>query len=155
MKIKKDNRPQLEKLPAMKIKYNLVVPMIGLVDFLTMVSFMVNPANRGNLFLTVFFGFFAIVGAIFAYWGLMWKITADGKNIKVHPAFGSARSIPFADLKKAVVHKKDKSNSLVFYELIDVRGKQLVKIYPLMKQSGAFLERLKRLNIPIEEEHDR
>lgn len=154
MKIKKDVKPQLQKLPPIKLKYNFVVPFMGVIDMMTMVSFYMNPVTEGRLFLKIFFLFFAAVGLIFAYWGFVWKITADGKRIRVRPAFGRAHEVPFADLKKAIVHKKAKNDSLIFYQLIDRNEKEIVKIYPLMRESGLFLERLKRLGIPIQEEKD-
>ena len=39
MKIKKDVKPQIQNLPVLKVKYTLVVPLMGIVDTLTMVSF--------------------------------------------------------------------------------------------------------------------
>lgn len=154
MKIKKDVKPQLQKLPPIKLKYNFVVPFMGVIDMMTMISFYMNPVTDGRWFLKIFFLFFAAVGLIFAYWGFVWKVTADGKRIRVRPAFGRAREVPFAELKKAIVHKKAKNGSLIFYQLMDRDDKEIVKIYPLMRESGLFLERLKRLGIPIQEEKD-
>lgn len=151
MKIKKDVKPQIQNLPALKIKYTLVVPLMGIVDTLTMLSFYRNPATDGNLFAKVFFIVFAVVGAVFAYWGLMWKVTADGKAIKVCPVFSASRTVPLGELKKAVIYKKKKRDSHICYVLVDVRGEEIVKIYPIMKESSALLERIKRLGIKIEE----
>ena len=61
MKIKKDVKPQIQNLPALKIKYTLVVPLMGIVDTLTMLSFYRNPATDGNLFAKVFFIVFAVL----------------------------------------------------------------------------------------------
>lgn len=155
MKIKKQTVPQIQKLPALKIKYSFVVPFMGFIDMMTMISFYMNPVTDGRIFLKIFFVVFALVGLIFMYWGLMWKITADGKKIRIRPAFGRPREIPFSELKKAVVHKKAKNSSLVFYQLMDRDEKEIVKIYPLMKDSGTLLERLKRLGIPVQEVSDK
>lgn len=141
----------MQNLPALKIKYTLVVPLMGIVDMLTMLSFYRNPATDGNLFAKAFFIVIAVVGVVFAYWGFMWKVTVDGKTIKVRPAFSASKTVPFGDLKKAVVYKKKKRDSHICYALIDVRGEEIVKIYPLMKDSSTLLERLKRLGIKIEE----
>ena len=59
--------------------------------------------------------------------------------------------VPFSDLKKAVVYKKKKTGSIVSYELIDKNNQSIVTIYPLMKDSSALMERLKRLKYPVEE----
>lgn len=155
MKIKKQAAPQLKNLPVLKIKYSFVVPFMGFIDMMTMMSFYMNPVTDGKVFLKIFFVFFALVGLGFMYWGLMWKVTADGKKIHVRPAFGRPRELPFADLKKAIVHKKAKNGSLIYYQLLDRDSREIVKIYPLMKDSSTLLERLKRLGIPVQEEKDR
>lgn len=155
MKIKRDTKPQLHKLPVLRIRYSIVVPFMGLIDMMTMISFLMNPVTEGRLFLKVFFVFFAVVGLLFMYWGLVWTTTADGKRIRVRPAFGRAREIALSELKKVVVHKKAKSGSMVYYVLLDKNDKEFVKIYPLMRDCGMLLERLKRLRIPIQEENDR
>ena len=53
MKIKKEEKIQIEKLPTLKLKYTLVVPFMGIVDALTMGSFFMNPADRGDFICTV------------------------------------------------------------------------------------------------------
>lgn len=151
IKIKKEEKPQLQKLPRLKLKYTLAVPLIGLLDVLTMGSFFLNPATNGMPVMKGFFVICALIGAGFACWGLMWKTTVDGKRITVQPVLGAKKEVPFSDLKKAVVYKRKKNGSLICYELIDVRGDAIVKIYPLMKDSGELLERLKRLGIKLEE----
>ena len=51
MKIKKEEKMQIEKLPTLKLKYTLVVPFMGIVDVLTMGSFFMNPAADGKPFI--------------------------------------------------------------------------------------------------------
>lgn len=155
IKIKKDGKPQLEKLPVLKIKYTLAVPLMGIVDILTMMSFYRNPVSDGRVVLKAFYLVCAIAGALFALWGLLWKTTVDGKRIRVRPVLGASKEIPFSDLKQVVIHKKEKNDSLVYYELFDVRGEGIVKIYPLMRNSSLLLERIKRLGIRTEEKKDR
>lgn len=155
MKIKKNTKPDLHKLPSMTIRYGLAVPLMGILDILTMGSFYRNPIFEGNLFMKVFFAFFAFVGLIFTYWAVVWKITADGKRIRIRPAFSRGKEVAFSDVKKAVLHKKKKGGALVYYHLEDKNNVEIVKIYPLMRNSGLFLERFKRLSVPIEEFCDR
>ena len=138
MKIKKEEKMQIEKLPTLKLKYTLVVPFMGIVDVLTMGSFFMNPAADGKPFIKAFYVICGIAGLLFALWGLLWKTTIDGKTIRVN-------------LKKAVVYKKKKTGSIVSYELIDKNDKPIVTIYPLMKDSSTLMERLKRLKYPVEE----
>ena len=82
MKIKKEEKMQIEKLPTLKLKYTLVVPFMGIVDALTMGSFFMNPAADGKLFIKAFYVICGIAGILFALWGLLWKTTIDGKTIK-------------------------------------------------------------------------
>ena len=85
MKIKKEEKMQIEKLPTLKLKYTLVVPFMGIVDVLTMGSFFMNPAADGKPFIKAFYVICGIVGLLFALWGLLWKTTIDGKTIRVNP----------------------------------------------------------------------
>lgn len=150
MKIKKEEKMQIEKLPTLKLKYTLVVPFMGIVDALTMGSFFMNLASDGKPLIKAFYVICGIAGILFALWGLLWKTTIDGKTIKVNPVIGK-KIVPFSDLKKAVVYKKKKTGSIVSYELIDKNNQSIVTIYPLMKDSSTLMERLKRLKYPVEE----
>ena len=100
MKIKKEEKIQIEKLPTLKLKYTLVVPFMGIVDALTMGSFFMNPAADGKLLIKAFYVICGIAGILFALWGLLWKTTIDGKTIKVNPVIGKKKVVPFSDLKK-------------------------------------------------------
>lgn len=155
IKIKKDGKPQLQKLPTLNIRYTLAVPFMGVVDILTMGSFFMNPATDGMPVLKAFFVVCALIGAGFTYWGLVWKTTVDGKKIKVRPVFGASREVPFSELKKVVLHNRKRNGAFVYYELLDGHGEEIVKIYPLMKDSSVLLERMKRLGIKMEEKNDR
>lgn len=154
-KLKKTGKPTIQELPGLRIRYTYVVPLVGIMDTITMLGFFGNPATEGNLFLKVFFLFFALVGIGFAYWGLRWKISTNETGIYVRPAFGSKKNLAFSKLKKIVVHKKKKTGAIVYYELIGQDGLTFVKIYPLMKDSMVLLERLKRFQFPVEEVADR
>ncbi len=154
MKIKKDFKPDVAKLPMLRIRYAAMVPIIGIVDMLTMLSFFMNPVNADRHILRTFFLFFAIVGLGFAIWGILWHTTVDGKSIRVRPIIGKKKTVPFANLKKAVIHRRKRGDSIVYYNLIDKNDDEIVKIYPIMKNSGALIERLRRLAIPVDEVSD-
>lgn len=151
MKIKKEEKMQIEKLPMLKLKYTLVVPFMGIVDVITMGSFFMNPAAEGKPLLKAFYVICAVIGLLFALWGLLWKMTIDGKMICVNPVVGKKKTVPFSDLKKVIVYKKKKSGSIVSYELIDKNNQSIVTIYPLMKDSSTLMDRLRRLRYPMEE----
>lgn len=151
IKIKKEPKPQNVKLKELKVKYTLAVPLIGVIDILTMMSCYLNPVNAENTFAKAFFIFFAIVGAGYAYWGLKWKIVSDNKKIMVCPAFGRVKEIQYSDIKKVEVHKKPKNKVLLHFSLHGANDEIFVKVYPIMNNSGELLERLKRLGITIQE----
>ena len=151
MKIKKEEKAQLQKLPSLSIRYNLAVPLMGVVDVLTMGSFYQNPATDGMAAAKVFFVVCGLMGVLFTIWALLWNVKADGKNISVFTVFKKRRVIPLSDLQKVRIKKKEKSGSLVYFELVDRKGEGIVRLYPLMKDSSLLLERLKRLKYPMEE----
>ena len=66
MKIKKEEKMQIEKLPTLKLKYTLVVPFMGIVDVLTMGSFFMNPAAEGKPMMKAFYAICGLVGLLFA-----------------------------------------------------------------------------------------
>ena len=155
MKIKKDTRPQLTRLPRIILRYRLMVPAVGLLDALTMAGFFMNPVTEGRWGLKIFYFVCGLIGVGFVLWGFLWRAAVDGKWIVVRPVVGKAKDVPFTDLKKAVIRKKKRNGSFVYYQLIDRHDGEIVKIYPVMSESAELLERLKRLGIPIEEVSDR
>ena len=65
----------------LKIRYTMAIPLIGIVDILTMGSFYANPVTDGHIMLKIFYVINALIGgATFAYWGLRWKTTVDRKQ---------------------------------------------------------------------------
>ncbi|MCI8512506.1 MAG: hypothetical protein HFE83_11025 [Lachnospiraceae bacterium] len=155
MKIKKTEKPKMQSLPSTTVKYTLVVPLIGVMDALTMGSFATGPAFQGHLFMQAFSVLFALVGVCFALWGFLWKTVVDKKDIRVNPVIGRKKKLPFEALKQVVIHNKTKNGSMVFYELVDKDGNGIVRIYPMMRDSATLLERLKRFGVPVREVADR
>lgn len=152
MKIKKEIRPSLTKIPPMKVRYSLMVPLVGITDMLTMASFYFNPVNADRPLAKGFFLLFALVGAVFTLWGLIWCTTVDGKLIRVRSLFGKHGVTQFAHLKKVVVRKKKRNGVIAYYKLIDKSDQEIVRFYPIMKNSGELLERLKLHGVKVEEE---
>lgn len=62
IKIKKDTMPRLEDLPVLKIRYTMAIPLIGIVDILTMGSFYANPVTDGHIMLKIFYVINALIG---------------------------------------------------------------------------------------------
>lgn len=154
IKIKKELKPQ-QKLVTLDVKYLIAVPLIGIVDIFTMLSFYNKMPAEGMMGAKIFYIFFALVGAGFAYCTFMWKLTSDSKKITIRRPVGSKKEIKYDQVKKVEVHKKKKNNSLSYYTLLGEDGMIFTKIYPIMSGSGELLERLDRLGIKREEFVDR
>lgn len=154
-KIKKFEKPKHRYLPQLNVRYSLVVPLVGLADVLTMASFYVNPATDGNIALKSFFVICALVGVGFTYWGIMWKITADNTKIRIRPAFRAPREVPYTEIRQVEVHKKKRNKALVHFSLLGRGREEFARVYPLMKNSGDLLERLKMLEVKIVEVEDK
>ena len=154
IKIKKELKPQ-QKLTPLHVKYLFAVPFIGIVNIFTMISCYNKLPAEGMMGAKIFFIFFAAIGAAFAYWGFMWRLTSDNKQIVIRPAFGSKKELKYDDVKFIEVHKKKKNNSIAYCTLHDVNGEIIVKLYPIMNNIAEFLGRLERLGIKRTEIVDR
>lgn len=154
MKIKKEQKMQ-QKLTPLHVKYLIAVPLLGIAEIVTLMSFYLKMPEEGMLAAKLFYIFFSLVGVGFAYWGFRWKLTSDQKNIVIRPAFGAGKSIRYDEVKGIEVHKKKRNNSLSYYVILGNDGTEFVKIYPIMNNSGELLTRLDRLGIKMTEFVDR
>ena len=108
--------PRLEDLPVLKIRYTMAIPLIGIVDILTMGSFYANPVTDGHIMLKIFYVINATIGGTFAYWGAqMEDHGGQEKKIRVRPAFSAAKELPFTEIKKRCFIRKKKNGSLMYY----------------------------------------
>lgn len=154
IKIKKEQKLQ-QKLTPLHVKYFAVVPLLGIAEIVTLMNFCLKMPKEGMMAAKVFYIVFSIVGAGFAYWGFKWRFTSDQKGITIRPAFGAKKFFSYQELKMIEVHKKKRNNSLSYYALFGNDGKELVKLYPIMNNSGELLTRLDRLGIKVTEFVDR
>ncbi len=154
IKIKKFDKPQSQKLKPIKVQYLLAVPLVGIVNILTMLSFFFNSSTDGMIGAKVFFIVCALIGAGFAIWSWYWNVISDSKRIVVNPIFGRVKEVNYDKIKKIEVHKKKKRDSMVYYSVIGMDDKIIVKIYPIMKNSGELFNRLSQMNIKVEEFKD-
>ena len=154
MKIKKFDKPQAQKLKPIKVQYILAVPLLGIVDVFTMMSFFFNPSTDGMAGAKVFFVISALIGAGFAIWSWFWNVISDSKRIVVNPIIGRVKEVPYDKIKKIEVHKKKKRDNMVYYSIIGMDDNVIVKIYPMMKNSGDLFNRLSQMNIRTEELKD-
>ncbi len=154
IKIKKFDKPQSQKLKPIKVQYLLAVPLVGIVNIFTMLSFFFNSSTDGMIGAKVFFIVCALIGAGFAIWSWYWNVISDSKRIVVNPIFGRVKEVNYDKIKKIEVHKKKKRDSMVYYSVIGMDDKIIVKIYPIMKNSGELFNRLSQMNIKVEEFKD-
>ena len=155
IKIKKEPKFEAQKLKPLKVKYTFAVPLIGLLDICTMLSFFMNPATDGILWAKAFYIFFALVGAVFAYWGFTWHLISDNKRIIVRPMLGDEKNVSYGNISKVEVHIKKKRKAMAYYSLHDMSGEQIVRIYSIMTNSGELFNRLKQLGITFEDVVDK
>ncbi len=154
IKIKKFDKPQSQKLKPIKVQYLLAVPLVGIVNVFTMLSFYFNSSTDGMIGAKVFFIVCALIGAGFAIWSWYWNVVSDSKRIVVNPIIGRVKEVNYDKIKKIEVHKKKKRDSMVYYSIIGMDDKVIVKIYPVMKNSGDLFNRLSQMNIRVEELKD-
>ena len=154
MKIKKFDKSQSQRLKPIKVQYILAVPLLGIVDVFTMMSFFFNPSTDGMVGAKVFFVISALIGAGFAIWSWFWNVISDNKRIVVNPIIGRVKEVPYDKIKKIEVHKKKKRDQMVYYSIIGMDDNVIVKIYPMMKNSGDLFNRLSQMNIRTEELKD-
>lgn len=154
IKIKKDVKFQAQKLKPLEVKYTFAVPLLGIIDIFTMLSFFFDSSTDGMIGAKIFFIFFAFVGAGFAYWALRWNVVSDNKRLTINPIIGRVKEVNYNQIKMIAVHKKKKRDSLSYYEVIGMNDEIIVKIYPMMKNSGELFNRLTQLEIKTEEFKD-
>ncbi len=151
IKIKKDDRGQGQKLKPLTVKYLFAIPLVGIMNIIAMFSYFINPSTDGILWAKALFLIAAMAGVVFTYWGFAWNLVSAGRRVIVNPVFGKSREITYENIKKIVVLKKKKRDSMAHFTIIDRNDAEFVRVYPLMKNSGDFFTRLKQMNIPIEE----
>lgn len=154
MKIKKFDKPQERKMTPLKVQYIFAVPLLGIVNIFTMISFFRNPSTDGMIGAKIFFIVCALIGAAFAVWSWFWKVISDSKGITVNPVFGRTKVLTYDKIKKIEVHKKKKRDSMTSYSIIGTDDKIFVRIYPMMSNSGDLLNRLSQMKIKVEELKD-
>lgn len=154
IKIKKFDKPQTQKLRPIKVQYILAVPLVGVVNVFTMLSFFFNSSTDGMIGAKAFFIICALIGVGFAVWSFAWNVVSDSKRIVVNPIIGRVKEVNYDKIKKIDVHKKKKRDSMVYYTIIGMDDKEIVKIYPIMSNSGDLFNRLSQMNIKVEEFKD-
>jgi len=145
---------KVQKLKPMKVQYSLIVPLLGIVELAMMLKFFFDSSTDGMIGAKVFFIVCALIGAGFTIWSFLWNVVSDNDKIVVKPFIGRVKEVNYDKIKKVDVHKKKKRDNMVYYSVIDMNDKVIVKIYPIMTNSGELLTRFKLVNVKLEEYKD-
>ena len=74
MKIKKEEKMQIETADTQTEVYVGGLPFMGIVDVLTMGELFMNPAADGKPFIKAFYVICGIAGLLFALWGFYGRL---------------------------------------------------------------------------------
>ena len=152
VKIKKE--PQVKATVSteedLKSRLTLAVPCMGIILMAVMGTYASSPIIAGNTKAVTVFWAIAAVGAIYSFCMYMWKLTAGPKGITVRSLVSGERTVLYDNIKKVEV-KKMSNGDIFSYTIIKKNDRKFVRMYPVMTNCGALLERLKRLGVKIVE----
>lgn len=149
VKVKKQVKAVVSAEPDLQSKYTLAVPSMGLIVMATMGTYATGPLAAGNKNAMIVFVALAILGVAFSFCTYMWKATADARGIKVHSILKGERVLFYSNMKKVEVRKMN--DTIISYTIINIENKRFLKMYLVMTNCGALLERLRKLGIKIVE----
>lgn len=132
----------------LKSKLTLAVPAMGIILMAVMGTYASSPVVAGNAKAVAVFWAIAAVGVVYAFCMYGWKLTADAKGLRV-VRIGGERSVLYGDIKKVEVTKI--GGELAWYTIIKKNDRKFVRMYPIMTNCGALLERLRKLGIKVVE----
>lgn len=150
VKIKKE--PQTKAIIStdedLRSKLTLAVPAMGIILMAVMGTYASSPIVAGNTKAVTVFWAIAAVGVIYAFCMYGWKLTADAKGLRI-VKIGGERTVLYDNIKRVEVTKI--GGELAWYTIIKKNDRKFVRMYPVMTNCGALLERLKKLGIKIVE----
>lgn len=152
VKIKKE--PQVKTIVSteedLKSRLTLAVPCMGIILMAVMGTYASSPLIAGNTKAVTVFWAIAAVGVVYSFCMYMWKLTAGPKGITVRSMVSGERTILYDNIKRVEV-KKMANGDILCYTLIRKNDKKFLRMYPVMTNCGALLERLRRLGVKIVE----
>lgn len=149
MKVKKEAKMTVSAEPELQAKFTLAVPSMGLIIMATMGTYMSSPLVASNRKASMVFLALAVLGVFFAFCTYVWRLTAGEKGVTVNAVPGGERKILYDDIKRVEVRRLN--GIILSCSLIRKNDKVFVRVYPVMTNCGAFLERLRRLGVKIVE----
>ena len=150
VKIKKETQAKaiVSTEEDLKSKLTLAIPAMGIILLAVMGTYASSPIVAGNAKAQAVFWAIAAVGAVYAFCMYGWKLTADSKGLRV-VRIGGERTVLYANIKRVEVTKI--GGEIAWYTIIKTNDRKFVRMYPVMTNCGALLERLRKLGIKIVE----
>lgn len=130
-------------------KLTLAVPSMGLILMAVMGTYASSPIVAGNSAAVTVLWAIAALGVAYSFCMYMWKLTAGPKGITVRALPGGERTILYDNIKRVEVKKIN--GEIAWYTLIKKNDRKFLRMYPVMTNCRALLERLGRLGIKIVE----
>lgn len=132
-----------------KSRYTLAVPCMGLILMAVMVTYANSPLVSGNASAIAAFWAIGAVGVLFSFCFYMWKATAGAKGITVRSLTKGERTLTYDNIKKVEV--KRIGEDIFYFDIIKKNDRRFLRMYLVMTNCGAILERLRKLGIKIVE----
>ena len=132
----------------LKSKLTLAIPAMGIILMAVMGTYASSPLVAGNAKAVMAFWAIGAVGVVYAFCMYGWKLTADAKGLRV-VRIGGERSVLYGDIKKVEVTKI--GGEIAWYTIFKKNDRKFVRMYPVMTNCGALLERLRKLGIKVVE----
>ena len=147
-KIKKETQVKaiVSTEEAIRCKWTLAVPAMGIILLAVMGTYASSPIVAGNANAIAAFWAIGALGALYAFCMYGWKLTADTKGLRL-VKIGGEKSVLYSDIKKVEVTKI--GSEIAWYVIINKNDRKFVKVYPVMSNCGALLERLRKLGIKV------
>lgn len=151
VKIKKEvpKKVTISAEEDLKSRLTLAVPCMGVILMAVMGTYASSPVIAGNAKAVTIFWALAAVGVIYSFCMYMWKATAGQKGITVRSLISGERTILYDNIKKVEVKKINED--ILYYTVIRKNDRKFLRMYPVMTNCGAMLERLRKLGVKIVE----
>lgn len=151
VKIKKETPKKMiiSTEEEIKSRYTLAVPCMGIILMAVMITYANSPLVAGNSKAVAVFWAIGAIGVLFSFCFYMWKTTAGERGITVRSLIKGERTLTYDNIKKVEVKKI--GDDIFYFDIIKKNDRRFLRMYLVMTNSGAILERLRKLGIKIVE----
>ena len=130
-------------------KLTMAVPCMGIIMMAAMGTYASSPMVSGNKKALITFIVLAGLGMVYTYAMYMWRAVVGQKDITVRAFLRGERTIPYNAIKRVEV--KNLGGDLFYFDVIHISDRRFVRMYLVMTNCKAVLERLRKLGIKIVE----